>query len=594
MPFSGPFSLNSARRFTSSLCVSLSFLTTTLAATTFATTASADTLAPWYQPATERAAQFAAFREDVRRDVIEFQPFRAELHGVSEDGTALRLVSLNPYVNAWFMLFTGEGRRQESWHLENIAPELFTVSLGEDGRNLVIESEADTVTCAPWESELPEARGQRLPYVPICEGRLFLRNQGSGSRTMRESVTDFLRSYVPFGEDLITLVKNTLYEDAFLTTAQPVDAGEAGSVVDALGRADLRDHPVMRTQMRMDLVGAEGRAMEAGAWYAVENAPGIYASTVQPGLVSREILARRGEANGLDGVENWADVYMWAFDMSHFDLRYEIGTNHPEVDWSPRPSGRGRDYNLPGPDGFGTVAPLNMTGMLNPVFTDRIAGIFAGGFKRDHGAWRLSDFAYSNHGHHYGFVVNGVVLSRLQPGLATVYVLQDGTVQMGTWDESLEMLLPHIRFARQNGVPLIERNFETGESVPGAQVRSWMGGNWSGSAEAQLRTLRSGVCMREVEGRQMMIYGVFTSATPSGMARTFQAYGCDYAMLLDMNSLDLTYSAVYTRAPDQEGFGIAHLDRRMAESDSRHRDGRPMGRFVEFSDNRDFFYLLRR
>ena len=554
--------------------------------------ARADTMAPWYTPATTRAAQFADFREDHRRTVVEFQPFRAELLGTGSDGTALRLTSLNPYVNAWFVLETGEGRSARSWHLENAAPELFTVSLGEDGRTLTIESEAGTTVCTPWEGELEAARQSNLPYAPICDQRLFLRNRGSGSRTTREAVTDFLRSYVPFGESLINVIKDTLYEDAYLTSAQTMDEAEAGSVVAALGQADLRSHPVMRSNLRVDLVGAEATQMEAGSWYAVQNAPGIYASVVQPGMVSQAVLNVPG-ANGLDGVENRSDVHMFAFDLSRFDLRYEIGTDHPQVDWSPRPSGAGRDYSLPGPDGFGTLDPLQMTGMLNPIFIDRVAGIFAGGFKRDHGAWRLTDFAYTNHGHHYGFVVNGVVLSRLQPGLATVYVLQDGSVHMETWSEDMDFLLPHIRFARQNGTPVIEPNAE-GVGVPGAQVRSWMGGNWSGSAEAQLRTLRSGLCEREVDGRQILIYAVFMSVTPSGMARTFQAYHCDYAMLLDMNSLDLTYSAVYAREPGSPTFTIEHLDRRMAESDSRHRDGTPMGRFIEFSDNRDFFYLLRR
>ena len=544
-------------------------------------------------PAAERAAQFAEHRENFRRSVIEFQPFRVELSGAGQDGTNLRLTSLNPFVNAWFLLETGEGRSARQWHLENIAPELFTVSLGENFDQLVIASEAETVTCAPWEGELEDARSQRLPYAPICEGRLFLRSRGSGSYTMRESVTEFLRSYVPFGENLINLIKDTLYEDAYLTTAQTMDEAEAGAVVDALGRANLRDYRVMRSQMRVDLVGAESNQMEAGSWYAVQNAPGIYASVVQPGMVSQEVLDVPG-ANWLDGVENRADVHMFAFDMTRFDLRYEIGTSNPEVNWSPRPSGRGRDNSLPGPDGFGTVEPLQMTGMLNPVFIDRVAAIFAGGFKRAHGAWRLTDFAYSNNGHHYGFLVNGVMLSRLQPGLATIFVLQDGSVHMATWGDDLNPLLPHIRFARQNGTPVVEPDPETGVGVPGSQVQSWMGGNWSGSAEAQLRTTRSGLCQRVVDGRQMLIYAVFSSATPSGMARTFQAYGCDYAMLLDMNSLDLTYSAIYTREPEAEDFDIAHLDRRMAQSDSRQRDGSPMGRFVEFSDNRDFFYLLRR
>lgn len=554
--------------------------------------ARADTMAPWYMPAADRAAQFATFSEDFRRSVVEFQPFRVEIDGIAADGTPLRLTSLNPYVNAWFVLETGEGRAAQSWHLENAAPELFTVSLGEDGRALVIESEAGTVTCTPWDGALAEARSSGLPYAPLCEQRLFLRNRGSGSRTTREAVTEFLRGYVPFGENLINLIKDTLYEDAYLTSAQTMDEAEAGDVVASLGQADLRTRPVMRSNLRVDLVGAEPTQMEAGSWYAVQNAPGIYASVVQPGLVSQEVLSVPG-ANGFDGVENRSDVHLFAYDMARFDLRYEVGTEHPGVGWSPRPSGAGRDYSLPGPDGFDTLAPLERTGMLNPVFMDRLAGIFAGGFKRDHGAWRLTDFAQTNHGHHYGFVVNGVVLSRLQPGVATVYVLQDGTVGMETWSEDLDYLLPYIRFARQNGTALVEPD-EEGVGVPGAQVRSWMGGNWSGSAEAQLRTLRSGLCMRTIEDRQFLIYAVFMSVTPSGMARTFQAYHCDYALLLDMNSLDLTYAAIYPREPGSSEFTIAHLDRRMAESDSRHRDGSPMGRFIEMSDNRDFFYLLRR
>ena len=66
--------------------------------------------------------------------------------------------------------------------------------------------------------------------------------------------------------------------------------------------------------------------------------------------------------------------------------------------------------------------------------------------------------------------------------------------------------------------PLIENG------VPGDRVTSWGGGNWSGSAEAQLRTLRAGACLRRIEGRPpLLIYAYFSTATPSGMARTFQA-----------------------------------------------------------------------
>ena len=102
-----------------------------------------------------------------------------------------------------------------------------------------------------------------------------------------------------------------------------------------------------------------------------------------------------------------------------------------------------------------------------------------------------------------------------------------------------------------------------------------------------MRTLRGGACMRTIEGRQFLIYAYFSSATPSGMARTFQAYQCDYAMLLDMNSQELAYMALYTR--DGGDLQTRHLVRGMAGADP---DG--AARFVEAPDNRDFFYLVRR
>jgi len=560
-----------------------------------ATSAGADTLAPWYAPAAQRAAQFAEFAETRPRDVVAFQPFRAELSGVAADGTPLRLVSLNPYANAWFMLETGQGRSLARWHLESAAPSLFTVSLGTDGAALTIGSAAGDVSCTPWTGELEAAGRAGLPYAPICEGRMFLRNRGSGSRTMRESVTDFLRSYVPFGEDLITLIKDTFYEDAFLQTSQVLDAAEAGAAVEALGRASLRRAVTMQSNMRIDLIGAERGRMEAGAWYAVADAPGIYASVVQPGMVHPDILNRRGEANALDGVENNADVWMFAYDLERFEFGYEPGTDHPAVGWSPRP--RVNRGALPGPDGFADLAPLQMTGMLNPVQLDRVAAIIAGGFKREHGAFRSGDLAGFNQGHHYGFVAHGTVLSRLQPGLATIFALEDGTLRMRSWSRDDTALLPRIRFARQNGLPLVEPGPD-GQPQAGALVRQWVPGNWSGSAEAQLRTLRSGACLREVAEetgtRRFLIYGVFSSVTPSGMTRVFQAYGCDYAMQLDMNSLDLTYAAVYARRPGAPGFNVLHLDRRMDEGDRPGPDGRLLGRFVNFPDNRDFIYLLRR
>ena len=510
----------------------------------------------------------------------------------SPAGAEIRLTALNPGVNAWFLLDLQPdpaSPRIESYHLELSDPAHTALSLA-DGETpaLVFARDGREARCTPWRggaSALDRATRSGLPYAPICDGRAFVRNEVRGSRTSREAVAEFLRDNVVFGESLVDLIKGSFYEDAYMSSGEVVAGGDAGEVAAGPGPARLAASPVIRAYFGFEPEGAAG-GLEAGSWYAVTDAPGIFASAMQPGMIHADVLDGPGRTHRLDGIERRADVHLVAFDLAQFDLGYEPGTDHPRLGWSSRPPAGARTRGLPGPDGFDRAAPLVRTGMLSPALTDRVAATFAAGFKRDHGAWRAGDKAVTNHGHHYGFVANGVTFSKLQPGLSTLFVLDDGSVHMRTWREADRALLPRVRFARQNGVPLIE------DGVPGDQVTSWLGGNWSGSAEAELRTLRGGACMKTAGGRDFLIYAYFSTATPSAMARTFQAYGCDHAMLLDMNSQEHTYMALYTR----EGGELRprHLVDGMAAIDSRARDGTPIPRFVGYADNRDFIYLLRK
>src|SRR4029077_5259249 len=130
-----------------------------------------------------------------------------------------------------------------------------------------------------------------------------------------------------------------------------------------------------------------------------------------------------------------------------------------------------------------------------------------------------------------------------------------------------------------------------GSPVPGTLVTKWGPGNWSGSAEVELRTLRAGACLQSAGDKQFVIYGYFSTATPSGMAQVFQAYDCQYAMLLDINALEHTYLAVYERRGDK--VVVEHLVAGMAEID-KTAGGQMIPRFLGFPDNRDFFTLVRR
>ena len=232
--------------------------------------------------------------------------------------------------------------------------------------------------------------------------------------------------------------------------------------------------------------------------------------------------------------------------------------------------------------------------VVQHCFGNRISLVeasFTGGFKREHGAFHAGALAQRNHGTHYGFVEQGVVFSKLQPGLSTIFVTDEGKVFMKTWAAADEALLPHIKFARQNGVPLVDYDEKTGTSSVGALVDNWGAGNWSGSDDERLRTVRAGVCLQVSGASRYLVFGYFSAATPGAMARVFQAYGCRYAMHLDMNALEHTYFAIYTLKDGR--IAVQHLIEGMAEVD--RKGGEELApRFLSFPDDRDFFYLTRR
>ncbi|MGC9419394.1 MAG: hypothetical protein ACP5EN_10545, partial [Rhodovulum sp.] len=414
------------------------------------------------QPAPEPGAVELALRNAVAqaaraKSIVELQVFRTRQEARTPDGTRLVLTAMNPEANGWFLLeIDPPGRPKQSYHLENPAPRSRTVALtGGPDPALALTQGKSTHLCRPWAAGKPEldrARSTGLPFAELCAGQLYLRNPVAGTRTTLERTAEFLRDKVAFGESLVGFVKNTLYKDRYLESGAVLADVDPGRSAEVLGRARLAQHPVMYTTMTFDLVGASPDRMEMGAWYAVEGAPGIFASALQPRMIDPQILSARDGANRLDSVEARADVYLVGFDLSRFDIGYETGTEHPRLGWSSRPSGTGRNWSIPGPDGVASPAPLVTTGMLNPDAARRVAATFTGGFKRNHGAFRFGEMATTNHGHHYGFVVHGTVLSRLQPGLATLYVLDDGTIGMKTWTEDDAKLLRRVRFARQNGV----------------------------------------------------------------------------------------------------------------------------------------------
>ena len=550
-------------------------------------------------PPPEDPEQRAQYDADGRKSIIELQPFRqsesATVSGV-RSGRAT-LVNLNPTVNAWYLLTIDLGDGSRNYHLENPDPAGQRLHLTDAGF-AIVSSVGQSTPCdltSGKPNALERAVTTGLPYGPLCEGHLYLRNRVAGHYTDLERMTDFLRENVWNGDEIVGFVKQSLYQDAYKETGDTshADGADAPQIVDAPLPASLRAADASTTvparNFGVEVGDQPTQQLKLGSWYPVRGLDGAFSSVIQPQSVSETIIAAdKGAVNGLDGTEASALVHLVAFDLSQFDLGYGMGTDNPRLGWSPRAVMR--TDRMPGPDGIDSSAPLVTNGIVNPTLLNRIVATFAGGFKREHGAFKWGELSHVHWSSHYGFVEHGVVFSKLQPGLATLYVLDDGSVHMETWIKDYDQLLPHVAFARQNGVPLVELDSK-GTSIPGAFVANWGAGNWSGSADSHLRTLRAGMCIVQSGAKQYLVHGLFTTATPSAMAVVFQSYGCRYAMLLDMNALEHGYLAIYARQGDK--LVVEHPVSGMTDID-RTSSGQLVPRFVGYPDNRDFFYLVRR
>ena len=547
------------------------------------------------------------------RDVLAIQPRsmteQMEVLDRRERPVVVTLNNIAPAAGIWYVLhFDGEGHvgrgfLGSSYHLE-VVDRVWALHLDPGfERGLILKAGDDRIECPLWKHPkraLSRALERNAAYMLLCDGKVLLRRAKRGHRSSREWVAEFLRDRVPGGEKLTRVTKEVFLKDEHLQRADSVSVAgaDSGHAPGAPGAphvsATMAGRAFEPEGLGLDPVVEDGAGrLVLGRWYALEEQPGAFLSALEPRAVAEDVTrAQVGRVNTLDDVEERALTYMVAFDLDLYDLGYGLGTDHPRVGWSERARTQVVDERIPGPDGFGTLTPLVRTGRVSPARTPSVIATFTGGFKRRHGAFKSGQLSLTNGGSHYGFVEEGVVLSSPQPDLATAIVWNDARVELKTWTPEDTARLGEVRYARQNGVPLVDRDPVTGSPRPGDLVRSWGKGNWSGSQDKKFRTLRAGLCLQDGPGGRFLIYGYFSSVTASAMARVFQAYDCEYAMMLDMNALEHTYMAVYTTKGGKPV--VHHLQRGMDVLDKVDEDGAVLPRFLAYPDNRDFFYLTKK
>lgn len=549
------------------------------------------------------------------KSIVDLQAYKRRhevtVGGVRTPGLKVSWTELNRYVADWYLLgVRWPGQKAETFfHLENADPRGQVIALATDGLALTLTRDGQSERCdLSWhlgrKAPLWRARDTQRPFAAMCQGRLFLRNQVQGAKTNMEWATDFVRRRMFGGERLINFVKDHVFKDHHLIRSRLLkQAAHTTSRLDdgpspARVHAGLLDRSVAGKELAIALAGADPHHLRIGQWYPTRAHPNIYFSAYLPRAVPMSLRQSfQDRVAPLDAVENEAMVYLVAYDLRHFELGYALGTENPELGWSERTPRTLRPKGALGPDGINDALPLVPTGVLNPRQAEKIAAVFTGGFKRKHSVFRAGRMATENAGTHYGFLANGTLFSSLWPGLATVIVDEAGKVELKTWGQGDQGRLAKLRFVRQNGLPLVQTSPKTGLIEPGLKVRHNFAGNWSGDKDNFVRTLRSGLCLMpgKMDGqeRKYLVYAYFSAHTPSAMARVFQAYGCQYAMHLDMNLPRHVYMALHRFEPKINDWRIDYLTDAMRHSEVKHKQ-RTLPRFVGAPDNRDFFYLLHK
>ncbi|NLV41601.1 MAG: hypothetical protein GXY15_10295 [Candidatus Hydrogenedentes bacterium] len=547
--------------------------------------------------------------------VVELQPNRRAETLENAGGDRATLVNLNPAIGAWHLLETRFGGKTSVLHLELFPLE---ASLGQRptphlwSGGLELELLGERKRFALWtpdpanadrpgvladtpalSAEITAALQGKSPYHVLCDGMVLLRTPRPGSASAMELATDVLRQH-RLGEWFVDAMKPALIDGGEAGDAAAAPAAPSEEDKDAPRAAWLKpaDTPPTHLPKALGIATDAGDApMACGRWYRAVNHPGVHVGIMIPALADDTVLASYPDRVRGAGVADRASAemanvaYMLAFDLDVHRFGWAAGAEHPSAEWSPL--AWAVKQTGPGPDGFKALAPVAPVGAVPPWLADRTVAVFAGGFKRKHGVLNAHPFGKVNNGTHYGFMQQGVVLSRLWPGLASAAILPDGRFDLLTWPAGGESRLTEFLHIRQNGLPLVEGVDAAGVPVPGEYVKDWKGGAWSGNVEGQQLTIRMGMGIQRHGGRSRLLLGYFTGATPNAMARVFQAYHCAYAMHLDMNSRSLCHTALITRDPATGAARAECLLRDMAPA-----AGAPL-RFLQTGDTRDFFYVTR-
>jgi hypothetical protein len=145
---------------------------------------------------------------------------------------------------------------------------------------------------------------------------------------------------------------------------------------------------------------------------------------------------------------------------------------------------------------------------------------------------------------HYGMVVGATTYVPLQPGLGTLTIHQDGSLDISRYDPHKSNQKP-VEAIRQNGPLILDKGTVTSDAVSGGYAV------WGRTTTNSMFTWRSGVGLTP---NGNLIYAVGPSLTAVTLADALKAGGATEAIQLDINAFWVRFVTFQPTTPSNYSY----------------------------------------